>query len=222
MFEVSTFAAGAVFVTVLIFRVIYLAVTPPKAPNGKHLRTMIVLGSGGHTAEMLRLVEAMRPEIYVPRIYVVAATDKLGTAKAAQAELQLSQNMAVPPTITAKTHEVAIIPRSREVGQSWSSSVITTAWAILVSIVLVFKQSPDVVLCNGPGTCIPIVLAAFTMRVLGLKSVHIIYIESIARVDHLSLTGKILYHLRLSNLFLVQWEKLADKLPRAKFISRLM
>lgn len=59
-------------------------------------------------------------------------------------------------------------------------------------------------------------------QVLGLKSVHIIYIESIARVDHLSLTGKILYHLRLSNLFLVQWEKLADKLPRAKFISRLM
>jgi beta-1,4-N-acetylglucosaminyltransferase len=58
--------------------------------------------------------------------------------------------------------------------------------------------------------------------VSGLGRGVIIFIESIARVEHLSLTGKILYKTRVTTLFLVQWEKLAAKLPRARYIDRLM
>jgi hypothetical protein len=50
----------------------------------------------------------------------------------------------------------------------------------------------------------------------------VIFVESIARVQHLSLTGRILYHTRVPSLFLVQWESLAASLPRAKFVGRLM
>jgi beta-1,4-N-acetylglucosaminyltransferase len=50
----------------------------------------------------------------------------------------------------------------------------------------------------------------------------VIFAESIARVQHLSLTGRILYHTRCTTLFLVQWEVLAARLPRARFVGRLM
>lgn len=208
----------------IISRVVYvLLLAGPAVPfriSGKKLRTLIVLGSGGHTAEMLRLVEVLRPEVYTPRMYVIAATDKLGASKAAQAETQIATRKGLPPE--ALVHEAVMIPRSREVGQSFFTSFFTTLWACLFSVGIVFRIRPDVVLCNGPGTCIPICLSALLLRVLGLKHVSIIYIESIARVDHLSLTGKILYHTRMATMFLVQWEKLAAKLPRAQFVERMM
>ncbi len=49
----------------------------------------------------------------------------------------------------------------------------------------------------------------------------VIYIESIARTKKLSLSGKILYKLRLADLILVQWKELAEKLPGTKFAGRL-
>ena len=60
------------------------------------------------------------------------------------------------------------------------------------------------------------------VQITGLAKGAIIFIESIARVEHLSLTGKILYSLRVASVFLVQWECLAAKLPRARYIDRLM
>jgi beta-1,4-N-acetylglucosaminyltransferase len=49
----------------------------------------------------------------------------------------------------------------------------------------------------------------------------LIYIESIARVHRLSLSGKILYHLRLSDSLLVQWPELQAKYPRAHYAGRV-
>ena len=52
-------------------------------------------------------------------------------------------------------------------------------------------------------------------EVLGLLgAVRIVYVESFCRVDHLSMTGKIMYATRTTDRFMVQWETLADKLPR--------
>ena len=48
-----------------------------------------------------------------------------------------------------------------------------------------------------------------------------VYVESIARTESLSLTGKILYHARLADLFFVQWPGLAQRLPRAEYAGRL-
>ena len=41
-------------------------------------------------------------------------------------------------------------------------------------------------------------------RFLGLTASKIVYVESIARVYRLSLSGKILYHSRMAHLFIVQ------------------
>lgn len=43
------------------------------------------------------------------------------------------------------------LPRSREVKQSWITTIFTTAWAMLHSFVMIMKCRPDLLLCNGPG-----------------------------------------------------------------------
>lgn len=44
---------------------------------------------------------------------------------------------------------------------------------------------------------------------------RIVYVESIARVNSLSLSGKILYHFRIADAFFVQWPHLQHKFPRS-------
>ena len=80
----------------------------------------------------------------------------------------------------------------------------------------VFRELPSVVLCNGPGTCIPIIAAALLVRCLGIKYITLVYVESIARVETLSLSGKIAR--RCVDHFLVQWPQLAAKYPGTRFV----
>jgi beta-1,4-N-acetylglucosaminyltransferase len=71
---------------------------------------------------------------------------------------------------------------------------------------------------NGPGVCIPPCLIAFILKVIGLKHVSIVFIESLARVKKLSLTGKIL--LPIADRFLVQWPYLKGSI--AEYHGRLV
>ncbi len=45
-----------------------------------------MLGSGGHTTEMMRLVSALDKEKYHPRLYLVAETDARSAEKALEHE----------------------------------------------------------------------------------------------------------------------------------------
>lgn len=76
------------------------------------------------------------------------------------------------------------------------------------------------VLCNGPGTCVPLCITGLLLRILGIKKVGIVYVESICRVQTLSLSGRILY--LVSDYFFVQWSSLRDKYPKAIFLGRIV
>ena len=187
--------------------------------------------AGGHTAEMMTLLGSFDRSIYTPRNYVVAATDAMSGQKATAFENQkiaaLSQergsatNSTPPPP--PLEYSITAIPRAREVGQSFRSSIFTTLRAFYHAAFIVFSHRPDVLLSNGPGTALPLIVAAVVGRCLGVVPTKIVYIESIARVKQLSLTGKIVYHCRLSDEFLVQWEELAAVYSkRAHCAGRLM
>ncbi|PHT83467.1 hypothetical protein T459_11910, partial [Capsicum annuum] len=60
------------------------------------------------------------------------------------------------------------------------------------------------ILCNCPGTCIP-------LCVLGIRWSSIFYVESIARVRKLSLSGLLLYKLHMADQLFVQWPHLKEK-----------
>ena len=46
---------------------------------------------------------------------------------------------------TSETYELCRVPRSREVKQSWISTIFTTVYASLISFPLVFRIRPDLV-----------------------------------------------------------------------------
>lgn len=58
-------------------------------------------------------------------------------------------------------------------------------------------------------------------RVLGLARAQVVYVESIARTRKFSLSARLLYHLRIADLVLVQWEELAKTYPRSVYAGRL-
>ncbi|XP_056439863.1 UDP-N-acetylglucosamine transferase subunit ALG14 homolog [Gadus chalcogrammus] len=205
------------FCTVCIFLLRLLLVVnsgPNCKPGGKgSVCVLVVAGSGGHTTEILRLMESLSPS-YKPRHYVIADTDRMSEEKIRAFE-SVKENAA-----SGSKYTVHRIPRSREVLQSWSSSLKSTLNALLYSVPLVFRLQPDVVLCNGPGTCVPLCASALLLGVLGLKRVLIVYVESLCRVETMSLSGKILYP--VADYFFVQWSTLRDKYPRSIFLGRLV
>eukprot|EP00049_Salpingoeca_infusionum_P008886 m.147172 g.147172 ORF g.147172 m.147172 type:complete len:184 (-) comp14161_c0_seq1:196-747(-) len=171
-------------------------------------RTLLFLGSGGHTGEMVQLMTHLT-ENYSPRLYMLVDGDAISEAKAQVFEKQTYNEQA----------QIVKIPRSRRVGQSYLTSIFTTLWALFLSFLPVFRFLPDVVLCNGPGSCVPVCIAAFLLKTLRIKDVTIVYVESVCRVHGLSLSGKILQY--IADLFFVQWQELATTKHR-KFVGRIV
>ena len=133
-------------------------------------------------------------------------------------------------------------------GQSYLTSIWTTFIAFFSAISIVWRQRPELVrsaaetwhkipdlsltitnsglpfiqvLVNGPGTCIPICFAVWLFRGLGLCKGTIVFVESIARVKSLSLSGRILYRLRMADVLFVQWSELQRLYPRTVHRGRL-
>jgi beta-1,4-N-acetylglucosaminyltransferase len=141
-------------------------------------------------------------------LYIVADTDLMSEAKAHRFEREVGG-------VQGHNYFVKRIPRSREVGQSWTTTPFSVLRALAASTSLVLAELPDLILCNGPGICIPVCVLAYIPKILGLKHVRLVYVESFARVNSLSLSGRLLY--RFVDRFLVQWRELTDRYPRAEY-----
>lgn len=111
--------------------------------------------------------------------------------------------------------EVAVVPRARRVHQSLLTTPITSLkclWAC--TTLLRSRGAPDVIITNGPGTGVILLFASLLLRFLspffsfakGHEKTRLIYVESLARVKKLSLSGKLLR--RVVDRFVVQWEGL--------------
>ena len=179
------------------------------------VRTLAVLGSGGHTTEMLHLLTSVTSENYTPLNYVMASSDttsknRLGAFDASTAKSpsdKSGHSKTLPPY-----NEIYTIPRAREVGQSYFTSIFTTINSILHSArIVLIDTRPDLLLINGPGTCLPIALCTFMARVMGVCEGKIVFCESFCRVKSLSLTGSLLQKIGIVDLFLVHWPELLDK-----------
>lgn len=167
--------------------------------------TLVVLGSGGHTTEMLFMTKRLDPS-YSPIYYCKAETDTTSPDRLLHS---LSDKTKLPTIYN--------IPRSREVGQSYISSVFTTLYSLGAALRLVWILRPRLILCNGPGTCLPVCLSALCFRIGFGRSCQIVFIESYCRVETLSLTGKILYF--MADLFCVHWKQLHEDYPNSVLSS---
>lgn len=78
---------------------------------------------------------------------------------------------------------------------------------IFLSIKIFAKEKPDVVICTGVLATIPMCLIAKLCRK------KLIYIESFAKINSPTLTGKLMY--KFADKFYVQWESMLKCYPKA-------
>ena len=205
MVELEPLAAFLVAALILLVLLLLWRLCCPreKRCSWRTLRTLLVLGSGGHTAEMLRLAAAIDRNKFTPRTYVCAKTDALSSEKVVSED---------------EGATVMTVPRVREVGQSWASTLLSATLASISSYFVLWRTKPDLVLCNGPGTCVPFCVGAWINNLFGLSRTKIVFVESVCRVRTLSLSGWIVSW--IADETLVQWPELAESNSRVKFVAR--
>jgi beta-1,4-N-acetylglucosaminyltransferase len=122
---------------------------------------------------------------------------------------------------SAESASVHRIARAREVGQPALAAVWGTLRGFLHALSVVHKEQPGLLLVNGPGTCIPVCAAAVLLRGLGLApaDLTIVFLESVCRVDSLSVSGHLAYWLGLADIVAVQWQQLHTKYRRTHFVG---
>lgn len=158
---------------------------------------------------MLEIVKKLDKNKYVPRFYVVSENDQNSVDKLLSIEKDKSE------------YKIYVITRSRKVHQSYFSSIFTTMRSFLDCIPLLLHSRPNLILCNGPGICVPVCIVAFLLKVFYINSTcRMVFIESYCRVKTLSLSGWILLY--ITDLFVVQWPELAKSVSRkVKYFGRL-
>lgn len=157
---------------------------------------------------MLEIVKKLKTEKYTPRFYVVAEEDQNSIEKLTQVETN------------KEDYTIYFIRRSRQVHQSYLSSIRTTILSILDCFPILVHAKPNLILTNGPGTCVPICLVTFMLKVFFYNSdCKITFIESYCRVKSLSLSGWILLY--ISDIFVVQWPSIKNISRKIHYFGRL-
>ncbi|CAJ0961727.1 unnamed protein product, partial [Mesorhabditis belari] len=149
--------AAAIFLGSLYVWYLIRHAKSPKNFKRKKVRTLVVMGSGGHTTEMTEVLKTLPSQFEC--VFVLADTDRISQGKVEEIVRERADQAL----------SIERIPRSREVGQSYFTSILTTLVATMHALRIVWNTRPDLVLTNGPGTCIPICVAAFFFDLFRLR-----------------------------------------------------
>ncbi|KAI0407809.1 oligosaccharide biosynthesis protein Alg14 like-domain-containing protein [Xylaria palmicola] len=183
---------------------------------------LFICGSGGHTAEMIQMIErSIRSEKSSHRRWAIGKDDEKSYDKVLAFEQRLQDRFS-RYSLDTGTFDIVRFGRARHVHQSWLTTPFTAILSLLDIIYILTtppkQQSPPrprypgVITTNGPGTGFLFLLVARALKLVHLvprDRMRTIYVESWARVKSLSLTGKLIRRLKLADLFIVQSRALA-------------
>ena len=172
---------------------------------------MIILGSGGHTGEILLMIQKLDFNKFSSCYLVSSHNDKNSENKAKE---------SIPIDKFKNTKFIFLkIYRSRNVGQSFISSIPTTLYALFQSFFILIKYRPNMVVTNGPGVAFPILFIGYILRILMiLCEFKIMFIESYCRTKSISLCGKIVEP--LCDRFIVLWKNLESK--KREYLGKIL
>lgn len=171
------------------------AAIPDPAP--KRPRVLIVMGEGGHTTEMLLLIDLLG-STYDYHYLLVAEDDQSASKIRRPGHIHRVPRPRFRP---GKRHHPLWDP--------WLS-----LRCLVATVPVLRRVRPAAVLTIGPWIG---VIAGLAARLLGMR---VIFIETGSRVTALSATGKVMRF--LAQDFFVQWEQLLKRVPRARYAGRLL
>lgn len=185
---------------------------------------LFVLGSGGHTKEMLMMMDdGFCDFARFHRRYLVSSGDAMSENHLEDYEESL-KSLCTSQGTSPGTYDTRTVTRARRVHQSlWS-----TPWTALLSILDIFPallvppenevgqrmRYPSRVFSNGPATGFFVALAVHVLKmgyVVPERCMKVIYVESWARISTLSLTGKLLLYTGIADVFVTQHEEVARR-----------
>ncbi|KAI0467879.1 oligosaccharide biosynthesis protein Alg14 like-domain-containing protein [Xylaria cf. heliscus] len=178
---------------------------------------LLICGSGGHTAEMIQMVErSIRAEKSSHRRWAVGKDDQKSYDKILAFEHRLLDRFS-HHRLDSGTFDIVRFGRARYVHQSWLTTPFTAVLSLIdIAQVLTtppreqdihISRYPGVIVTNGPGTGFLFLLVARALKLIRRvppSHMRTIYVESWARVKSLSLTGKLIRRFKLADLFIMQ------------------
>lgn len=162
------------------------------------MRILVVLGEGGHTRQMLQLLDQLGAQYDYH--YLMAAEDLLS-----------EKQIRLPGPVYRIQR-----PRSKVEGHtdSWPVSTWHTVRSAAQLWPLLRQIRPQAILANGPSVAVPV---AFLGKLAGAR---VIWLETASRVYSLSTSARLVYP--IADLFIVQWPQLRQRYPKAVYAGRLL
>ena len=229
MLLLLTLTSLLILVTTAFLRLLYILpaahrTVPPRRNGSKEsIHLMVVLGSGGHTAEMLLMLSNphLTRQRYTRRTYVVSEGDDFSSGKAVEFEKDLKARDGSPGSRegTRIGYSIYTVPRARKIHQPLLSTPLSSFRCLAAAISMLRKHpagKPDLILVNGPATALIVVLAGLVLEYFSFlpgwdkwrRRTRSIYVESWARVRTPSLSCRLIVTLGLCDQVLVQWLQL--------------
>ena len=158
------------------------------------MRICLECAEGGHLDEMLSVIDAFEGhDVFFVTTRAETTEDLWKIAKVYYAREQYNVK-----------HRVFIIP----IELFYMVKLLFSCSKILL------KEKPQVIVSTSGGSTIPL---CYLGKFFGVK---IIYIESMARINQPSGTGRIIHP--IADLFLVQWESMLKFYRKAKYWGRVI
>ena len=99
-------------------------------------KLMIILGSGGHTGEMLLMIKKLDLNKFRKVYFVYSKNDSTSLKKLKETFPEIENNNKI---------KIFSIYRSRNVGQTYKSSILTTIYSFFEAFLIIFKTRPNLV-----------------------------------------------------------------------------
>lgn len=157
-------------------------------------RILFVLGEGGHSAELLRLVPEL--EAAADLVFIASEADQM-------ADTWVPDAAQIVRVRRPRGKDTGALAAGRDTLVSFAQA----AWAVR-------RLRPSVVITSGPAIGFVVSLAGW------LSGARVIFVETISRVTGLSLTGRLMRP--IADRYFVQWPGAQAAAKGSVYAGRLM
>ncbi|TIA88575.1 hypothetical protein E3P99_02511 [Wallemia hederae] len=218
------FLVGKCFITIMQFKS-GASARLNKKPGDK-VAVSVMLGSGGHSTELVKMIDALSFKRYTPRLWLIHTGDTLSTNKVVELE-NFKQTSATLDWTDSGYYAINYLHRLRQVGEGYLNLPMNFFICLIQCLSLAILPPADIssptstrsnsvtdaptpqlgelLIMNGPSTCIPLITAVWIAKLIGIPHPKMVYIESWTRIENLSLTAKIVKP--LVDTFVTQWKE---------------